>query len=155
MRTRYRRGGSHVRVDVDLRGLAAVPRLARARVGQEMRLISLDLLSQGVRNAPVDEGTLRGSGSAHHSGRRIATGAEFDATAEAGHAAEGGQGTTELSSVVAFNEVYAAYQHETTDLNHPKGGQAKYLERPLNANRALYERKLADAYREALTEASR
>jgi bacteriophage HK97-gp10 putative tail-component len=29
---------------------------------------------------------------------------------------------------VSFNTVYAAYQHERTDLEHPRGGKAKYLE---------------------------
>lgn len=32
---------------------------------------------------------------------------------------------------VSFNTPYAAYQHERTDLDHPRGGEAKYLERAL------------------------
>lgn len=154
MATRYRRGGSHVRVDVDLRKLAAAPRAARRSAGEELRRASLDLLSLAVKGAPVDEGTLRGSGSAHFGGQRIATGAEFDSSAEAGSAAEGGAGTNDLSAVVAFNTVYAAYQHEMTDLAHPKGGQAKYLERPLNANRARYTKRIGDALLRGLREAT-
>lgn len=32
---------------------------------------------------------------------------------------------------ISFNRVYAAVQHERTDFNHPRGGQAKYLESAL------------------------
>jgi hypothetical protein len=32
---------------------------------------------------------------------------------------------------ISFNTVYAAYQHEHTELKHPRGGNAKYLEAPL------------------------
>lgn len=33
---------------------------------------------------------------------------------------------------IAYNTPYARKQHEDMTLNHPKGGQAKYLERPFN-----------------------
>lgn len=35
---------------------------------------------------------------------------------------------SDTSARVAFHQVYAARQHEETGWNHPKGGQAKYLE---------------------------
>jgi len=34
----------------------------------------------------------------------------------------------------AYNEEYAARQHEEIDWNHPNGRQAKYLERPFHQN---------------------
>jgi hypothetical protein len=34
-------------------------------------------------------------------------------------------------ATISFNTPYAAYQHERTDLHHPRGGKAKYLEGPL------------------------
>lgn len=32
---------------------------------------------------------------------------------------------------VTVDQVYAHYQHERLDLHHPRGGEAKYLEKPL------------------------
>lgn len=32
---------------------------------------------------------------------------------------------------ISFNTPYAAYQHERLDLEHPRGGEAKYLEHAL------------------------
>jgi hypothetical protein len=40
-----------------------------------------------------------------------------------------GSGT--LVATVTVDQVYAHYQHERMDLHHPRGGGAKYLERPL------------------------
>jgi hypothetical protein len=121
----------------------------RAGVGNAVRRITLDLLSQAVMRAPVEEGTLRGSGSAHFDGGRIATGADVDPTAEGNEALEGGAESGPTTGVVAFNAVYAAAQHERTDYHHPKGGEAKYLERPLEENRTLYKRTIAEAARDA------
>lgn len=36
-----------------------------------------------------------------------------------------------VRAMISFNTPYAAYQHERTDLEHPRGGKAKYLEGPL------------------------
>jgi hypothetical protein len=44
---------------------------------------------------------------------------------------------------VEVDQVYARYQHEGLDFNHPRGGQAKYLEQPLFANVALYMQDIA------------
>lgn len=122
----------------------------RGTVGNAVRRITLDLLSQSVRRAPVDEGPLRGSGSAHFNGERIATGADFDSLATGSDAMEGGGGSDVTTGVVAFNTVYAVEQHERTEFHHPKGGEAKYLERPLEENRALYTKTIADAVVEGL-----
>jgi len=36
-----------------------------------------------------------------------------------------------LTGTVTVDQRYAHYQHERMDLHHPRGGSAKYLERPL------------------------
>lgn len=69
------------------------------------------LQGEGSRLAPVEEGTLRASGSV--------------VMVEDLNAVEGW---------VIFSTPYAAVQHERTDFVHPLGGQAKYLEQPLNEN---------------------
>lgn len=80
-----------------------------------------DLLGEATRRAPVREGTLRGSG-------------EVDVDVGPGG----------VLVTVAFNSIYAARQHEETEWEHPKGGEAKYLERAL-AERADRYTRLAEA----------
>ncbi len=70
------------------------------------------------------------------------------ATGDAG--VKGGHGTGPTTGVVAFNTTYAVAQHERTDYAHPKGGEAKYLERPLEENRARYQKHLRDAAKRGL-----
>lgn len=86
-----------------------------------------DLLGQGQRDAPIEEGTLRGSGTSE---LRV--------------------GAREVEVEVSFNTVYAARQHEELAWRHPKGGKAKYLEDPLKASAARYEATLAAAVGRAL-----
>lgn len=76
-----------------------------------------DMLGEASRRAPVEEGTLRGSGDVEV------------------HETAGG-----AVAVVSFNTVYAARQHEETEWEHPKGGQAKYLEQPLRESAGTYKR---------------
>jgi hypothetical protein len=54
-----------------------------------------------------------------------------------------------LSGSVEVDQVYAHYQHERLDLHHPRGGMAKYLERPLMDNYRVY---LEEYAREVLSE---
>lgn len=43
-------------------------------------------------------------------------------------------GHGELDGSVTVDQVYALYQHEGADFNHPRGGEAFYLRRPLLEN---------------------
>lgn len=101
-----------------------------------------DLLGKASRLAPVEEGTLRASGTVvlivngarfEGAGAKAAARSAIEAAARAG-------GPIRLDAEVAFNTVYAARQHEELDWQHPLGGQAKYLETPLRANASRYER---------------
>jgi hypothetical protein len=84
------------------------------------RASALHLLGEAAMLAPVDTGDLRGSGN-----------------------------VAELpdGAAVRFQTRYAAVQHERLDFNHPRGGQAKYLEAPLIQNRDRYLRHILDAIR--------
>lgn len=91
------------------------------------------VLGEAQRRAPIEEGTLRGSGSL----ALVVDGETFDgagalagATAAAIAKVRAG-GSPTVYAEVSFNTVYAAAQHEGLDYDHPKGGEAKYLERPL------------------------
>lgn len=87
-----------------------------------------DLAGRAALDAPIEEGTLRGSTSTKTTRR------------------PGGGGDV----VVAFSTPYAARQHEETTWEHPRGGKAKYLEDNLKAQAGNYRRHLRDKVAEAL-----
>ena len=117
-----------------------------------------DLLGRSMRDAPVDEGTLRASGSAevYANGRAVAR-RGFREVADqpeapemvTRHVQEGGLGDAVVGEV-GFNTPYALTQHERLDFNHPKGGKAKYLEDNLTQQADRYQDNLSDHLREAL-----
>ena len=117
-----------------------------------------DLLGRSMRDAPVDEGTLRASGSAevYANGRTVAR-RGFREVADQPEAPqmvtrpvqEGGLGDAVVGEV-GFNTPYALTQHERLDFNHPKGGKAKYLEDNLTQQADRYQDNLSDHLREAL-----
>lgn len=89
-----------------------------------------DLLSRSVQGAPVDEGTLRASATVEVTVNGTPYRDMRSAKDAARRAAEAG-GQVKVIGQVAFNTPYAARQHEELGNHHPKGGEAKYLERPL------------------------
>lgn len=54
-------------------------------------------------------------------------------------------GFGDLEGHVVVDQVYARYQHEDLTLNHPRGGQAKYLETPLHTQHRRYLQGIADS----------
>lgn len=123
---------------------------------EEVVAIVFDLLGEAMRRAPVKTGYLRGSGIAKVNDDQIA------------HTESSGQGKAnlvndfkkgkislqqfvdELMGEVVFNSPYATYQHEEQELNHPSGGEAKYLETPLKEKSLQYIKGLAAAIEAAL-----
>lgn len=106
---------------VKVEGLAAVEaritaELARMkqRADGAMHENALDLMGRSAAIAPIEYGELRASADV----RRIA-----DGVYEVGFYGQG---------------IKALVQHERLDFNHPKGGQAKYLEGPFNENASRY-----------------
>lgn len=57
-----------------------------------------------------------------------------------------------LKGSVIVDQIYAHYQHEHLEFRHPRGGIAKYLERPLMERYALY---LEDYARHVLEDGGR
>lgn len=110
-------GPSSIRGLGHLEGIDPVKRAQRLAVIRAVTNIGEDLLGKAQRDAPIEEGTLRGSGDVD---------IELDANA--------------VWATVSFNTVYAARQHEELDWVHPKGGKAKYLEANLQADQSRYER---------------
>lgn len=135
-------------VSIDLSGLLKIPAQVEQEVSAELRKIGLDFLGESIRRAPVDEGTLRGSHSMHLGGERVATGEEMGAVMEEGAnptPLEGGADTDRLNVRIVANTTYAAAQHEGVEFPHPKGGEAKWMERIASENRAQYQRAIARA----------
>lgn len=85
----------------------------------EVRAVTEDLFWESVAIAPQDKGDLR-------------------ASAQTKYTKQGMRGW------VQFTAPYAAVQHERTDFVHDDG-QAKYLEQPLEQNRADYQKRLFEA----------
>lgn len=123
-----------------------------------------DLLGRAMRDAPVDEGTLRGSGSAavYANGRSVARRGFSEVGSKPAESPErfeirerhaiheGGLGDAVVGEV-GFNTPYALAQHERLDFNHPKGGKAKYLEDNLKEQADRYQGNLNDHLRGALS----
>jgi len=122
-----------------------------------------DLLGRAMRDAPVDEGTLRASGHAavYANGRAVARRGFREVGSEPVESPEhleiqerraiheGGLGDAVVGEV-GFNTPYALVQHERLDFNHPKGGKAKYLEDNLKEQADRYQGNLNDHLRGAL-----
>lgn len=84
--------------------------------------VGLDLQGRAQRDAPIEEGTLRGSGATTL--ERRSDGAVV---------------------VVSFSTPYAARQHEELTWRHPMGGRAKYLEANLKMMVPVYRSALRSA----------
>lgn len=106
----------------EVKDTKAIRRALKGSIEDAMRIAVEDLLGRAVRDAPVDEGTLRGSGAA---------------SVEV-------HGDTVIGRVT-FGVPYARAQHEGIDFQHPKGGKAKYLEANLTAMVPRYKAAIAKA----------
>lgn len=96
------------------------------------------VLSEAAERAPVETGDLRGSGYVNLDGTQFA---KYDqptitkAEAKQGKKPPPGKLITEdtvadnvIRAEIGFDTPYAAQQHEQIYYDHPRGGQAKYLE---------------------------
>jgi len=108
------------------------------------------ILTEAIDETPIETGTLRRSGT-------VTVGALPDG-AQVYEAAESGSEMKdaftenigkEKAVYISFNTPYARRQHEEIDYEHPRGGKAKYLETPFNANKKKVikyaERKIKEA----------
>lgn len=55
-----------------------------------------------------------------------------------------------VSKTLGPDTDYALIQHENLTFNHPKGGGAKYLEKPFDENKSTYETKIKETVKNAL-----
>lgn len=104
--------------------------------------IALDLASRSCRKAPVDTGDLRNNCSAVINNTKT-----FENQTATGAMP---QPALKIIAEVGYSLPYALRQHEDMSYNHPKGGQAKYLEQPFEENEQKYINKLASIPDEVL-----
>jgi hypothetical protein len=112
------------------------------------------ILTEAIDEAPIDTGTLRRSGTVTVGSK--ADGGQVYAAAESGTEMKDaypdkiGQ---EKAVYISFNTPYARRQHEELDYEHPRGGKAKYLETPFNANKKKVLKYADKQIRKALKDA--
>lgn len=150
-------------IDGVVEGLRACSRELMEALTEAMVENVNDLLGRGMELAPIKTGHLRGTGSARVNGPTInkivrskdpVTGkAMIDSSGlpvqEMKSVGDGpGIGMIDINGgyiqgQVAFTAPYAAVQHENLAYRHPRGGQAKYLEKPLKDNSLAYADNMA------------
>ena len=108
------------------------------------------ILTEAIDEAPVDTGTLRRSGTVTvgklPDGEKVYEAAKDGNEMKEAFPEKIGK---EKAVYISFNTPYARRQHEELDYEHPRGGKAKYLETPFNANKKKVikyaERKIKEA----------
>ena len=97
--------------------LEAMVRRIKQQAEEGIQEVAMDLLQKSKDLCPVDLGDLKASGFISKEGDK---------------------------TVVGYTEPYALRQHEELEFNHPNGGQAKFLQQPLEENTDKYIRHVVD-----------
>ena len=112
------------------------------------------LLTDAINETPIESGTLRRSGTVTVGA--LPSAEQVYQAAKAGKAhkkAFPGAVGKEPVVYVSFNTPYALRQHEELDYNHPRGGDAKYLERTYNFHKRKIKRMTQLRIKKALRDA--
>lgn len=129
-------GGSSVTRNVNAvrRNLRNLRNKMKREIIKTTEDIVLDLADKAMNLAPIDTGELRKS---------------VDPVVEVKSNRIRGNVTFSAKNPKTGYD-YALIQHEELSFNHPRGGQAKYLEQPLKENSARYKRMMDDKVSEVL-----
>lgn len=96
-----------------------------------IKILGQNIAGEAQKICPVDTGTLRRSIVV--SNGSVTNSNDVYKQAKDGNEHPNVQDTKDPNTVViSANTPYALKQHEDPTLNHPRGGEAKYLERPFN-----------------------
>jgi hypothetical protein len=112
------------------------------------------ILTEAIDEAPIDTGTLRRSGTVTVG--KLPDSARIYEAAESGNEMKDAFPDPvgkEKTVYISFNTPYARRQHEELDYEHPRGGKAKYLETPFNANKKKVIKYADKQIRKALKDA--
>lgn len=97
---------------------------------QAMQDCVLDLSAQSAKRAPIETGDLRSNCHGTVQGETVFLERKKTASPIAP--------ALRVNGVVGYSLPYALRQHEELTFKHPKGGEAKFLERPFRENSARY-----------------
>lgn len=141
------------RLDGLIQTQAKIDRKVRAAgnaAKRELIEFCLAVMGLAARKAPVDLGDLRGGFVIEINGERWSH-TESDASGAVRVVQDRSDVPTETDNIVVrigtAGIVYAARQHEELGWNHPKGGEAKFLENALNELVPMLFKRIADAAR--------
>lgn len=108
--------------------------------------VALDCIGKMVPRMPVDTGDLRGSAFVDVNDSPIARGQVDGGTSSIGSPGESQNGKTlAIIGVDDQTKDYSFVQHEHTEFNHPKGGEAKFLDKTVVENIELWRKRLKNA----------
>lgn len=103
-----------------------VKEVAEKAAMKGLKLLAENILGESQKLVPVDTGILQKSGTM----------------------------TTDKANktvTISYNTPYALKQHEDGSLKHPRGGEAKYLERPFNEKAGQAENFIGNELYKAMT----
>ena len=100
--------------------LGQLKKIAENEAEKELADVALDLGGKASRSAPIESGDLRGDLSRPEKRGK-------------------------MSWRVGSTLPYTRRQHEGIDYKHPRGGGAKFLEKPFNANVKKYINRIGEA----------
>jgi len=124
--------------------LLEMPTKAEKGAHAALKICSLDLMGKAQDLAPILTGDLRGSAYAVVGGEGEINTQRNDANPDTARLPVP-QVTGKLNAIVGFTEPYSTKVHESLAMNHPLGGQAKFLEAPFAANRDKYLKLIGEA----------
>lgn len=119
------------------------PKAVRKGLGVAATRLLRDAIMEEPR-VPLDEGTLRGSGSVFVEGELLTTSESMASSSEDAKPTPATKDPNplvpgEIRATVAFNTEYAAYLHEHPEFEFKHSGTGgKYLETKMNAHREKY-----------------
>ena len=134
-----------------LRGLKRVDGAVKMGAERGLAKAGMELLrdaTMGMPTVPLDEGTLRGSGSVIVQGKAVGTSADIGYPAKPDKDGHGAPATSAPDSVepgaivavIGFNTPYAARLHEHPEFEFTEPGSGgKFLEEPLFGNMSKYK----------------
>lgn len=117
--------------------------MSKTNAEEALYEVALDCLDKSAARAPLDTGTLRGSGYVTMNGENKFAG--DTAVSERIVMSNAASDDVFAEATIGFSEVYANRQHEDVSLNHPIDGEAKYLEKTVVENADKWQQNIRDA----------
>lgn len=126
-------------LSIFIEGAGKARDLAIAAATRAIDVFAEQVVGDAQQLCPIDTGALAGSGTAGRDAKSVAGDIEIKVEDHI------------ITKEVGFNTDYAVYVHENLEANHPKGGQAKFLETSIRENTPKFGPFIASAVKEALS----